>query len=227
MPSEVTLIDLDRQGSVFILSMRSGENRFNRRFVDALHGALDDVERSSGPAALVSVGEDKFYSNGLDLDWLTGEGSAQGPEFIAAFMAVLGRILALPIPTVAAMNGHAFAGGAMLALVHDFRVMRADRGFFCLPEVDIGLPFAAGMSAIIQAKLDASTARDLMLTGRRIGGTEAAALRVVDETAAADQVLASAVARAETLSSKERTTYGAIKRGMYADVIRLLRGAAA
>jgi enoyl-CoA hydratase/carnithine racemase len=221
------LIDVTRQGSVFILTMRSGENRFNRRFVDALHGALDEVERGAGPVALVTVGEDKFYSNGLDLDWLTGEGSSQGPEFIAAFMAVLGRVLALPIPTVAAMNGHAFAGGAMLALTHDFRVMRADRGFFCLPEVDIGLPFAAGMAALIQSKLDPSTSRDLMLTGRRIGGTEAAALRVVDETAAADQVLACAVARAETLSSKERTTYGAIKRGMYAETIRLLQGGAA
>ena len=218
------MLELTRHGPVYVLTMRSGENRFNRRFVDALNGALEEVERSSGPAALVTVGEDKFYSNGLDLDWLTGEGSSQGPEFIAAFMAVLGRVLALPIPTVAAMNGHAFAGGAMLALAHDFRVMRGDRGFFCLPEVDIGLPFSAGMAALIQCKLEVIVCRDLMLTGRRVGGMEAAALHVVDEAAAAEQVLARAIARAEELASKERTTYGAIKRGMYADAIRLLGG---
>src|SRR5262245_15852229 len=193
------MLELTRHGPVYVLTMRSGENRFNRRFVDALNGALEEVERSSGPAALVTVGEDKFYSNGLDLDWLTGEGSSQGPEFIAAFMAVLGRVLALPIPTVAAMNGHAFAGGAMLALAHDFRVMRGDRGFFCLPEVDIGLPFSAGMAALIQCKLEVIVCRDLMLTGRRVGGMEAVALHVVDEAAAAEQVLARAVARAAEL----------------------------
>jgi len=216
------MLDLTRHGPVYVLTMRSGENRFNRSFVEALGAALDEVEGSAGPAALVTVGEEKFYSNGLDLDWLTGEGSAEGPAFIARFQAFLGRVLACPVPTVAAMNGHAYAGGGMLALAHDFRVMRADRGFFCLPEVDIGLPFSPGMSAMIQAKLDPSVSRDLMLTGRRIGGTEAAALRVVDETGDADQVLTRAIARAESLAPKERNTYAAIKRGMYRRAIDLL-----
>jgi Delta3-Delta2-enoyl-CoA isomerase len=216
------MVELTREGPVFLLRMRSGENRFNQAFVDALSGALDEVERSAGPAALVTAGEDKFYSNGLDLTWLTGEGAADGPAFLARFLALLGRVLGLPVPTVAAINGHAYAGGAMLALAHDFRVMRADRGFFCLPEVDIGLPFAAGMSAMIRQKLDASVSNELMLTGRRIGGSEAAALRVVDETADADQLLARAMARAETLAAKERNTYAAIKRGMYAQAIGLL-----
>src|SRR5215470_556992 len=130
--------------------MQSGENRFNRPFLDALSKALDDVEKSSGAAALVTVGaEEKFYSNGLDLDWIMGRGQAEGERFVRDFLAFLGRVLAFPVPTVAAMNGHAFAGGGMLALAHDYRVMRADRGFFCLPEVDINLPFAPGMSALI------------------------------------------------------------------------------
>lgn len=216
------MIKLEQHGPVYVLTMRSGENRFNRPFIDALNGALDEVEGGSGPAALVTVGEDKFYSNGLDLTWLTGEGAQEGPAFVNRVLALLGRVLALPVPTLAALNGHAFAGGAMLALAHDFRVMRADRGFFCLPEVDINLPFAPGMRALIQAKLDPSVCHDLMLTGRRIGGGEAAALRVVDETADADQVLARAVARAESLAGKERATYGAIRRAMYEPVIRLL-----
>src|SRR6185369_16382645 len=137
-----------------------------------------EVEGAGGPVALVTVGEDKFYSNGLDLTWLTGEGAAEGPTFLRAFIAFLGRVLAFPMPTVAAMNGHAFAGGGMLALAHDYRVMRADRGFFCLPEIDISLPLAPGMMALIQSKLDATTSRDLILTGRRIGGPDALAARV-------------------------------------------------
>ena len=216
------MLDLTRNGTVFILTMRSGENRFTGAFVQALDGALDEVEGTAGPAALVTVGEDKFYSNGLDLTWLSSGAADGGSAFIRRFISFLGRWLALPVPTVAAINGHAFAGGGMFALAHDYRVMRADRGFFCLPEVDIGLPFAPGMMALNQAKLDAGVGRDLMLTGRRIGGTEALALRVVDEAVEPDQLLRRAVARAEELAGKDRATYGAIKRGMYARAIELL-----
>src|SRR5262245_53238881 len=120
------MIDLRRDGPVFVLTMRSGENRFNPPFVKELSGALDEVENSSGPAALVTVGEEKFYSNGLDLTWLTGEGAGEGSQFVVGFIKFLGRFMALPVPTVAALNGHAFAGGGMLALAHDFRVMRGD-----------------------------------------------------------------------------------------------------
>ncbi len=216
------MITITRHGAVAVLTMRSGENRFNDPFVDALEQAVNEVERSDGPAALVTIGEEKFYSNGLDLDWVMGGAAEAGPTFIRRFLRFLGRWLALPLPTVAAMNGHAFAGGGMFALAHDYRVMRADRGFFCLPEVDIGLPFAPGMMALNQAKLDPAVARDLMLTGRRIGGSEAVALRVVDEAVDVEQLLARAIAHAEQLAGKNRATYGAIKRAMYARAIELL-----
>jgi Delta3-Delta2-enoyl-CoA isomerase len=219
------MVELERRGDVYVLTMRAGENRFNRRFIDDVNGALDEIEAGAGAAALVTVGEDKFYSNGLDLTWLTGDGANEGAAFVGDVMRLMGRVLGLPIPAVAAMNGHAFAGGAMLALAHDFRVMRADRGFFCLPEVDIGLPFTPGMSALIRCKLDPAVSRDLMLTGRRVGGEEALALGVVDQILGADELLPGAIARAESLSSKNRATYGAIKREMYAGAIRLLNDA--
>jgi enoyl-CoA hydratase/carnithine racemase len=215
------MITLTRTGPVFVLAMQSGENRFNRVFLEALNGALDEVERSSGPAALVTVGTDKFYSNGLDLDWLMSP-AGEGPSFIGDFLALFARVLALPLPTVAALNGHAFAGGAMFALTHDFRVMRADRGYFCLPEVDLGMPFAPGMNALIIGKLGRRLAADLILTGRRVGGEEGLRLGVVDEAVAADQLLPRAVARAESLAGKDRATYARLKRDVFAEAIELL-----
>src|SRR5512144_990919 len=108
--------------------MNAGENRFNRPFVDDLNAALDTVEASSGPAALVTTGgAEKFYSNGLDLAWLAGDGQSEGAAFVSDVIRFLGRLMAFTVPTVAAVNGHAFAAGAMMALAHDFRVMRADR----------------------------------------------------------------------------------------------------
>jgi len=219
------IMDLRREGDVFILTMRSGENRFNQPFVDAMNEALDAVEKSKEPAALVTVGgEEKFYSNGLDLAWRGGDGREQAPQFIKAVLKLLGRMLAFPMPTAAAMNGHAFAVGAMWALAHDFRVMHADRGFFCLPEVDINIPFTPGMTALIKSRLAPAVFRSVILTGVRIGGAEAKELGIVDEAVPADQLLSRAVARVAPLANKARSTYGAIKRGMYSEALALLEG---
>jgi enoyl-CoA hydratase/carnithine racemase len=217
------MIGLRSEDNVAILTLQSGENRFNRAFLDELNAALDRVESEGGTGALVTTGgEGKFYSNGLDLDWLMEQGQEQGEAFVREVFALLARMLSYSLPTVAAMNGHAFAGGGMLALAHDYRVMRADRGFFCLPEVNIHLPLAPGMVALIQSKLDIPTCRDLILTGRRIGGEEAARRGVVDEAVGADQVLPRAVALAGEQAGKDRATYAALKRGMYGDAIRIL-----
>ena len=224
----MVIVDLKREGDVFILTMQGGENRFNPSFIGEMNRALFEVERSAGPAALVTVGgEEKFYSNGLDLGWLMGEGIKEWKNFIPAVLKFLGRVMAFSVPTVAAINGHAFAAGAMLALAHDYRVMRADRGFFCLPEVDIKIPFAPGMTALMKSRLSPGTFRDLMLTGMRVGGLEAKERGIVDEAVPADQVLPKAIARAAALANKDRKVYGAIKRGMYADALTLLESGAA
>jgi Delta3-Delta2-enoyl-CoA isomerase len=220
------MIDVRREGDVFVVVMGAGENRFNRPFVDAFHRALDEVERSSGPAAVVTTGGDpKFYSNGLDLAWMGGDGRDEAGTFVADVMRLLGRVMAFPMPTIAAINGHAFAAGGMLALAHDFRVMRADRGFFCLPEVDIKIPLAPGMTALIKSRFSPAVFRDTILTGARIGGADAVAKGIVDEAVGADEVLPRAIARAAELTSKDRAIYGALKRGMYGDVIATLEGA--
>ncbi len=219
------MIDLRRDGDVFVLTMQSGENRFNRPFLDALNGALETIESTSGPAALVTTGGDpKFYSNGLDLAWLGGDGQAEAGSFIGDLLRFFGRLVGLPVPTVAAINGHAFAAGGMMALAHDFRVMRADRGFFCLPEVDIRLPLAAGMTALIKERLAPAVFRDAILTGARIGGADACARGIVEDAVAAEEVLPTAIARAAALAGKDRQIYGTLKRGMYAELLAVLSG---
>lgn len=217
--------ELTRTGDVFVLDLGDGENRFHPDWVAAVDDALTSVEKADGPAALVTSARGKIWSNGLDLDWLGAHGDRFG-EYVAAVQGLLARTLALPVPTVAAIQGHAFAAGAMLALCHDFRVMRADRGYFCLPEVDIHIPFSQGMSALIQARLAPQVAHEAMTTGRRYGGTEAAAAAIVDATAPEGAVLETAVERAAALAAKASPTLGLIKGRMYAPALRLLREAA-
>ena len=215
-------VDLQRQDNVYVLHLRNGENRMNRVWLDAVNAALDDVESDPRAEALVTTGEGKFYSNGLDLDWLFDPDTEAMPPFVAAVERFLARFLAFPLVTVAACNGHAFAAGAMLALCHDFRVMRADRGYFCLPEVDIKIPFTPGMDALIKSRLTVPTAHEVMVTGRRYGGVEATAKQIVDEAVSEAEVVSRAVELANQVGGKDRIVLGIIKRRMYAEAIELL-----
>jgi len=133
-------------------------------------------------------------------------------------------VLEIGVPTVAALQGHVFAAGAMLALAHDQRVMRAERGFFRLPEVDIGIPFTPGMSALIAARLPVRTAIESMTTGRRYGGEEAAAAGIVDEAVAEAEVLPRAMARAAALAGKDPGTLRTIKQRLHEPALSALRG---
>ncbi len=169
------MIEITRTEDVFVLTMVAGENRFNPTMLDAFTRTLDEVEASEGSAAVVLTGQGKFFSNGLDLEWMVANADQGGPALVASGLeALYRRLVTFPTATVAAVNGHAFAGGGMLALACDQRVMRTDRGFFCLPEVDINIPFTDGMAKLVQAKLTPSAAYEAMLTGRRFaaaGGT--------------------------------------------------------
>jgi enoyl-CoA hydratase/carnithine racemase len=219
------MIELTRDDAVFVLRMRAGENRFAPDFLEAFGRALDEVERADGAAALVTTGEGKFYSNGLDLDALAGKSGAEIAAYLQSVMGGLfARVLAFPRATVAALNGHAFAGGGMLSLAHDLRVMRADRGFFCLPESDLRLPLQPGMTALIAARLPAQTAHEAIITGRRYGGADALARGIVDHAVAEDEVLPRAVALARELAGKHPETMAALKRGLYAEPLRILGG---
>jgi enoyl-CoA hydratase/carnithine racemase len=213
---------VDRVGHVTILRMSAGENRFNPASLDAIGTALDELERSDGPGALVLTGDGKFFSNGLDLEWMTSAPPGGAEEVLQRVHALLARVLVFPTATVAALNGHAFAAGAMLAVACDLRVMREDRGYFCLPEVDLGLPFTPGMTARMKERLPAATVHEAMLTARRYGASEALAADIIELTVPAEEVLEAAIERAAALAEKPRATVAAIKTGLYAHVASAL-----
>ncbi|MBE1535269.1 enoyl-CoA hydratase-related protein [Actinomadura algeriensis] len=219
------MIDLQRDGDVFVLHLDAGENRFGPDFLGAVEDALDTVAKADGPRALVTVGTGKFFSNGLDLEWL-GEHGDRFEEYLGRVNGLFARFLELPAPTVAAVNGHAFAGGGMLALAHDFAVMRTDRGYFCLPEVDLGMTFTPGMNALITARLSAAVAHEAMITGRRYTAEEAMAAGIVRRAVAQDEVLPAAVEMAAGLAGKNGKVLGKIRRDMYRAALAALNGPA-
>ncbi|MCR6484573.1 enoyl-CoA hydratase/isomerase family protein [Amycolatopsis sp. OK19-0408] len=203
-----------------VLHLGDDENRFSPDWLQRVHSTLDEVDD-----VLVTTGGGKFYSNGLDLEWLLANGD-QAAKYVAEVQELFARVLTLPVPTVAAINGHAFGAGAMLAMAHDFRVMRGDRGYFCFPEADINIPFTPGMAALIQGKLTPTSAIASMTTGRRFGGADAVAFGLVDEIAGEDSVVQVASERVRALTGKDRGTLGAIKETMFAPAVAALRAPA-
>lgn len=213
-------VQLDYDDKIAILRLGGDENRFSPAFLDDIDDALDQAV-SDGAQGLVTTADGKFYSNGLDLDWLSAH-TDQAQWYIGRVHQLLARMLTLSIPTAAAVVGHAFGAGAMLAVAHDFRVMRADRGYFCFPEVDIRIPFNPGMAALIQSKLTPRAAVASMTTGRRFSGPDAERFGIVDVACPADAVTDTAVDELRPLQGKDPGTLGAIKTTMFGHVVRAL-----
>lgn len=204
---------LELQDTIAVLNLGPDENRFSPDWLDTVNGLLDDVLTQA--QALVTVGTGKFYSNGLDLDWLMSHGD-RADWYVGHVQALFSRVLTFPLPTVAAVNGHAFGAGAMLAVAHDYRVMRSDRGYLCFPEVDIHIPFTPGMASLIQAKLAPQTAVTAMTTGHRYGGEAAVAAGLADRAATEHEVRSAAIDLMRPLVGKDSGTLGAIKATMFA-----------
>ena len=213
-------LNIEYEDKVAVLHVGGDENRFTPAFLDDIDAAIDQV-LADGAQGLVTTASGKFYSNGLDLEWL-GAHSDQGRWYIGRVHQLLARVLTLPMPTAAAVVGHAFGAGAMLALAHDFRVMRADKGYFCLPEVDIRIPFNPGMAALIQAKLTPQAAVASMTTGRRFGGPDAENFGIVDATASEGALPGAAIDLLRPLGAKDAGTLGAIKDTMFGHVAHAL-----
>ncbi|MEU4808747.1 enoyl-CoA hydratase-related protein [Nocardia fluminea] len=212
--------NLHYQDKIAVLTLGADENRFSPDWLDTVNAHLDAVEREA--QGLITTGSGKFYSNGLDLDWLMANGD-RAEWYVGRVQELFARILTFPLPTIAAVNGHAFGAGAMLAIAHDYRVMREDRGYYCFPEVDINIPFTPGMAALIQAKLSSPAAVTAMTTGHRFSGPDALAAGLVDATAPDAEVLPAAVDRITPLLGKNPATLAAIKTTMYSAVTAALR----
>ncbi|MCP4750406.1 MAG: enoyl-CoA hydratase [Proteobacteria bacterium] len=217
------MIDLKREGEVFILTMDDGENRWNTTFVREFAEALNEVEASEGAAALVTTSStEKFFSNGLDLEWRAAKGEHRGGDrevFGGEFMRLMGRIITFPIPTIAAINGHAFGAGFMCALCHDIRYMRSDRGFACANEVEIGMVIPNPELALFRHKLPMNAFFETVQLAKRWTGPDALEAGVVQQIESLENLVGAAVQRAGELArlGANREVYGRMKQAIYGE----------
>lgn len=216
------MMEIEVVERVHVVRMGADENRFNGAFVDALDEATRSVEEAAAPLVLAGAG--KFFSNGLDLEWLGTDADAAG-AMLQTLYGILARLLAFPAPTVAAVNGHAFGAGAILALAADHRVMRADRGFVCFPEVDLGMVMSPEFDALLRARLPRRVHLEVLVSGRRYGGPDAVAVGLVDAAVPEDELVAAAVAWASVDAGKDPAFVQALKAQVHEHELATLRPA--
>lgn len=213
---------LTRDGELFVVNFGDGLNPTDHAWVAGMNDLLDEIEAADGPKVLITTGAGKHYSNGLDVDWMSGRSSEEITDYVNSVEKVLGRILTFPAPTVAAINGHAFGAGAFSVLAHDHTVMRDDRGFVCWPEVHLGMAFSPGLLSMIKNLLPPAVARTTIVTGHRYAAAEAVAAGFVDRVAPLDELMEAAAELGLPHAPTAESTVGKIKRQLHREVVAAL-----
>ena len=222
----MALVEYTLDENVAIIKLNNGENRFNPDFILAYLDVLDKVENDTSALTLiVTSAHDKIFSNGLDLDWLLPvvqkKDVKAAKEFFYSLNVLFKRTLMSPMLTVAAINGHAFAGGAIYSCAFDFRFMRSDRGFFCVPEVDLGIPFLPGMLSLLNRAVPRRKFEELQFTGKRLTATECAENNIVTKACHINDLMNETLAFAKSLN-KRRAVILEMKKRMHGDILRAL-----
>ncbi|KAI9926482.1 hypothetical protein ASPWEDRAFT_45415 [Aspergillus wentii DTO 134E9] len=205
--------------NIYLLTFTSPkDNRLTPTFIEALLLALDVIEHRFPKGVVVTTsGIAKFYSNGLDLELAT---STEG--FLEKWLwKLFRRFLTYPMPTVALLNGHAFAGGFMVAMYHDYRIQNPSKGFLCINELEFGVPLQTPMMNIFREKLTPANFRNVVLGAKRFPGPESLSAGIVDGLGGLDETLA--FIRERGLQTKAATgIYGTMKEEMYHHTLGVL-----
>ncbi|HEX7139489.1 MAG TPA: enoyl-CoA hydratase/isomerase family protein [Vicinamibacterales bacterium] len=212
------MIDLVRRGRLGLLEIRHGKaNAIDVEFCEALRVRLEEA-RNPDVAGLVIVGEGRMFSAGVDLLRVIDGGAAYVRVFLPAFRRVFETLFDYPKPVVAAVNGHAIAGGCVLACAADHRVMASGTARIGVPELLVGVAFPTVAFETVRNACSGPL-RDLIFTGRTLLPEEARAEGLVDAVVAPDALLEGALKAAEALADRPQKAFVLTKRQFRADAM--------
>ncbi len=211
------------QGPVAVMTLNAGDNRFSGPLLAEVRAEMARLAKDPATGAVVVTGgNDKFFSNGLHLDWM----KAQTPDTLRAFLhdvsALLKETVLYPKPLIGAVNGHAFGLGAIWASGMDFRLVRDDRGWICFPEFDINIPLTPGMLAVCELGLGRQVVREMVWSAKRYSGPEAVSVGWARAAFSQGDILPKAVELATFMAAKKQPAFAVTKRQMGQDTARVI-----
>eukprot|EP01080_Neovahlkampfia_damariscottae_P008844 gene8844-794_t len=163
------------ENQIYFLHLHHEENTFNSRMIIELKKCVHILKNTPG-RGLITTGSSKFFSNGVDL-----KNTKNVELFLIELESTVIDFIKLPFPTIAAINGHAFGGGLLFALAHDFRFMREDRGWVCIPAVKLDIDLPSSFIDIISLKVGTVNAKEILLLGKKYISKEAKNLNIIDD----------------------------------------------
>ncbi|XP_059636488.1 enoyl-CoA delta isomerase 2, peroxisomal-like [Cornus florida] len=228
---------LEKRGNIFILTLTgdADEHRLNPTLIASLRSALAQAEsQSTRGSVLITTAQGKFFSNGFDLKWAQAEavdGSPSGfnerlHHMVELFRPFVADLLSLPMPTIAAVTGHAAAAGFLLAMSHDYFLMRSDRGVLYMSELDLGMTFPDYFMAMMRSKVvSAAARRDVLLRASKVKAEAAVAMGIVDSAHdSGERVVEAAVRLGGELSKRKWNgqVYSEIRKASYPEICGVL-----
>lgn len=196
-------MNVDRNEGLATITLSRGKvNAIDRGMMDELRTALEDLQHDAGTNAVILTGSGKFFSFGFDVPALLSFTKEQFTDFVGAFTALYTDLFAYPKPILAAINGHAVAGGCMLALACDHRVMARGNARISLNEITFGASVFAGIVEILRFWVGSANATSILTSGAMYSAEEAVALGLVHEATDENLVLARAMNAAAAFGAK-------------------------
>jgi enoyl-CoA hydratase len=219
------MIERSQHEGILTLRLAHGKaSALDVELLDALLAELDGV--AEDVRALVLTGTGSIFSAGVDLFRLTRDGA----DYVRRFLPLLSRfvrtLFAFPGPVVAAANGHAIAGGCVIVLAADIRLMAEGAGRIGMPELLVGVPFPAAALEVVRFAVPRDQVQSLLYTGRTLPPRDALAAGLVDEMVAPDQLLARAQEVARQLALIPPAAYRLTKQALRAQALERIERAA-
>jgi enoyl-CoA hydratase len=217
------MIDLSKQDGLAVLTLKNPPaNALDPEFMEAILGGLEDVE-SSDARALILTGEGIAFSAGADLFRVLDAKRDDIEHGVTTMSNLFSRLFRFPKPTVAAVNGHAIAGGSVITCACDYRIAAQGEYRLGFSELAVGVPFPAWALEILRFAVGASHVRDLTLMARTVSVDESLRTGIVDEVVPPDKLMETAERAARRLARVPAETYGLTKGALLAPAVERVR----
>jgi 3,2-trans-enoyl-CoA isomerase len=209
-------LHVERNDGLLILTLARGKaNALNYELIEELYGAVSGAAADESVRGLVLASDrPRFFSTGFDIREVFGYDREGMSAFFGRFIDVYESLYGLGKPVVAALSGHTFAGGAILATSCDFRIMAEGDFGFALNEINLGLALTPTIRRMVVDAVGVVHAREVMLFGDALTPARALEIGLVKELAREDQVRDRAIACARVLAAKPPAAYREIKRSL-------------
>jgi 3,2-trans-enoyl-CoA isomerase len=208
----MNFVKVSKENSISTVTMSKGKvTAINEAFVDELGAVFNELAADADTKAVILTGDGKFFSFGFDIPELLNYSKNDFASYLKKFCAMYTQMFLFPKPVIAAINGHAMAGGCVLALTCDYRVMVTGKAKTALNELNIGAAIFAGCVGMLKAAVGTRNAEKVLLTGAMYTAEDAQRIGLVDSVASEETLMAEAKKIAVEFSQKNPDAFKTMK----------------